>query len=83
MRRVLVAAALLCALAAAPARAAYSPQLTVQVQPATPATAAALTATLTQAQGEDATQSERVRNEEQEYGDELHTPMLAQGRGRY
>jgi|tagenome__1003787_1003787.scaffolds.fasta_scaffold20985708_7 hypothetical protein len=57
--------ALLCtvvALVAAPsARAAYAPQLDIGVAPATPATAAALTATVTQASGEEATASERVR----------------------
>jgi hypothetical protein len=47
--------------AASPARAAYDPQLDVHVDPAAPGAAAALTATVTQAPGEAATRSERVR----------------------
>jgi hypothetical protein len=60
MRRALLCA--MAALAAAPAaQAAYAPRLEVTVGPPTPATPASLTATVTQAPGEDATASERVR----------------------
>src|SRR4051812_5550992 len=62
MRRATLAAALALALAAAgPAHAAYDPHLDVRVDPPAPGAAAALTATITQAPGEAASQSERFR----------------------
>ena len=61
MRRAALVFAFALATAAAPARAAYDPHFAVRVDPATPDTAPALTATITQAAGERATQSEHVR----------------------
>ncbi len=59
MRAVLVAVALLAL--PAPALAAYAPRLEVRVDPPTPDTAAALTATLRQEPGESANRREVVR----------------------
>ena len=61
MRRALVVAAVALGLTAPAAHAAYHPHLTVRVDPATPGAPAALAATVTQAPGESATQTERVR----------------------
>jgi hypothetical protein len=61
MRRIAVLVALAFAAGAGPARAAYDPHLDVRVDPPAPGAPASLTATVTQAPGESATRSERVR----------------------
>lgn len=61
MRRAALAAALALAVAPAGAHAAYDPQLTMTVDPATPASPTAITGTLTQQSGESATKEQRVR----------------------
>lgn len=61
MRRTLPLAFALAAVAAAPASAAYAPRLEAKLDPATPATAPALTLTLRQAAGEDAHRTEVIR----------------------
>ena len=58
--RTAVIAVLATLAAAAPASAAYAPQVSVQLDPPAPATAAAMTLTVTQAGDESATRTSRV-----------------------
>jgi hypothetical protein len=61
VRRAAAVAALALLLAAAPARGAYDPQFSMTVDPATPASPTAITGTITQRSGENATATQRVR----------------------
>jgi hypothetical protein len=61
IRAVAVLAVVTAALAAVPARAAYAPRLDVSIDPSAAATPTALTATVTQAPGEDASRTIAVQ----------------------
>jgi hypothetical protein len=61
IRAVAVLAVVVAVLAAAPSRAAYTPRLDVSIDPSAAATPTALTATVTQAAGEDASRTIAVQ----------------------